>query len=367
MSEMTSGSETDSRKADGIDPALDGIRGLAILGVTLFHFGVPFSRWGFLGVDLFFALSGFLITRMLVGEYRQSARIDFGRFYARRAGRLLPALFLLCGALAGWSLLGGVDQPKILRAVAATLLYVQNWGLVLEWNMHGALSHAWSLSIEEQFYLIWPLAVAWMMHRGRGRARLPLSLACAALVSAVWRAFLFEGGERIHAYNGTDARLEGLLLGAALAFGNLNNRNLLAACRLSLLAAVGYVALADWTHSYGERHLYLGGFSLVALGSIGLIVEALRRESLVSRVLSVSPLRLLGRLSYSVYLWHYPVTLIVPGLESRIALTAACSAVCYTLVERPLRSAVKQWLSAGNRSSGLTHLVGTELKRAARK
>ena len=210
-------------------PALDGMRACAVLAVMMFHGGIPHMDGGFMGVDAFFVLSGFLITSLLIGEWRQSLTIKLGSFWARRARRLLPALLLMLLFVAFFA---SVIVPKgtygALRLDAlATLLYVSNWHFILvnsnyfnETAASSPLLHTWSLAVEEQFYVIWPLVVLGVMHFTRSLKALFALCCAAAIASATWMYVLYDGGLNTNrAYLGTDTRSQCLFIGCALAVG----------------------------------------------------------------------------------------------------------------------------------------------------
>ena len=210
-------------------PALDGVRACAVLAVMMFHGGIPHMDGGFMGVDAFFVLSGFLITSLLIGEWRQSLTIKLGAFWARRARRLLPALLLMLLFVAFFA---SVIVPKgtygALRLDAlATLLYVSNWHFILvnsnyfnETSASSPLLHTWSLAVEEQFYVIWPLVVLGVLHFTRSLRALFALCCAAAIASAVWMSVVYDGGVNTNrAYLGTDTRSQCLFIGCALAVG----------------------------------------------------------------------------------------------------------------------------------------------------
>src|SRR5580692_9208319 len=210
-------------------PGLDGIRAFAVVAVMLFHGGVPHMAGGFMGVDAFFVLSGFLITSLLIGEWRQTLTIKLGAFWARRARRLLPALLLMLLFVAFFA---SVIVPKgtygALRLDAlATLLYVSNWHFILvnsnyfnETSASSPLLHTWSLAVEEQFYVIWPLVVLAVMHFTRSLRALFALCCAAAIASALWMHHVYDGGLNTNrAYLGTDTRSQCLFIGCALAVG----------------------------------------------------------------------------------------------------------------------------------------------------
>jgi peptidoglycan/LPS O-acetylase OafA/YrhL len=359
---------------------LDGLRGIAVLAVVLYHGGVSWAPGGFVGVEVFFVLSGFLITSLLVAEWQRSATIALGAFWMRRARRLLPALFCLVGAIGIYYLFAGAAHavPGLKGDGISALTYVSNWHQIVAGSNYFAasgpvspLEHTWSLAIEEQFYLVWPLvvlAVLWLAGRraGANRDRRPLVAllvlsVVGAIASALDMGLLFDGGRNLNRiYYGTDTRAFGLLFGATLAIGfalvrttERAERPALEAARrrlagplalLALATTIAVMALANgstpWMYPYG----LLGLDAAVVL----LIATAVARPScLTARLLSVEPLRALGKISYGVYLWHFPLFLWLSegatGLNGvsllvlRLAATLAVSTVSYVFIEQPIR------------------------------
>ena len=208
-------------------PALDGLRALAVMAVLLYHGGVNWIPGGFLGVDVFFVISGYLITSLLLRDWSEHGSIQLGRFYVRRARRLLPALFLMLGVVSLYSLVFLPDTVAELRgAVIATLVYVENWHLIshdvsyfVSAGRPSLLRHVWSLAVEEQFYLLWPLLFSLLLARWGRRSRSLLRVILGgALVSAVLMAVQYQRyGDPSRVYFGTDTRASTLLIGAALA------------------------------------------------------------------------------------------------------------------------------------------------------
>jgi peptidoglycan/LPS O-acetylase OafA/YrhL len=357
-------------------PALDGVRGLAVTAVLLFHGGVALLPGGFLGVDAFFVLSGFLITSLLLAEHAARGQIKLTAFWGRRARRLLPALLvlLIVVAFVGGRLLSGVEIGLLRGDALAALSYIANWRMIYRGNDYFAqtaapspLQHTWSLGIEEQFYLIWPLIVIGMLVLLRRRARaglLTVSLVGAG-ASALLAAWLYRPDNVNRAYFGTDSRAQALLIGCATAV-------LLALLRpasagtngvtrhresadgrhpvlggLALLGAAGTAWL--WTHAQGtDGWLYHGGFTVAGLAVAIVLAHAVTSSgSPTARLLALPPLVWLGRISYGVYLWHWPLFQFVTAertqqsgaelLALRCGLTVAIAAVSFLLVERPIR------------------------------
>ncbi len=367
-------------------PALDGVRACAVVAVMMFHGGIPHMDGGFMGVDAFFVLSGFLITSLLVGEWRQTLTIKLGAFWARRARRLLPALFLMLLFVAFFA---SVIVPKgtygALRLDAlSTLLYVSNWHFILvnsnyfnETAASSPLLHTWSLAVEEQFYVIWPLVVLGVMHFTRSLRAL-FALCCAAAVaSATWMYVLYDGGQNTNrAYLGTDTRSQCLFIGCALAVGLVllaqrsHEEGRLAKGELwqpaggtgrVLCGAIGLVgavaAVALWVGTTSTTSFpYQGGFFLIGLAVGGVILSAVAApRSIVPRVLSVTPVRYVGRISYGLYIWHWPIFIWLDhartGLSGyelfavRVLVTFGVSVASFHLVERPIRMGtfVRTW------------------------
>jgi peptidoglycan/LPS O-acetylase OafA/YrhL len=339
--------------------ALDGLRGVGLLGVLLFHADGALPG-GYLGVDLFFVLSGYLITALLLAEHRAHGHIQLYAFWVRRCRRLLPALLALMPAVAVYGrFFARPEDLRTLRSQAlATLGYVANWQAIFEhrsyWQLFSApapLEHTWSLSIEEQFYLVWPILVMLTLRRYGPRAVLLLS-ALLTLASMTAMLLLFTPGDSSRAYLGTDTRMASILAGAALAT-LLPPGTQLSAARVRVLDVAGAVAVvglaAAWYRLSGTgSFLYRGGFWLCELAVLMLIACAVQgRSSLVARAFSLPPLVWLGTVSYGVYLWHWPINVLLseertllhgPLLQLlRIALSLGVAVVSYRFIERPIR------------------------------
>ncbi len=351
---------------------LDGLRAIAVLAVLAYHAGFDRAQGGFLGVEVFFVISGYLITALLLAEHRRTGRIDPVRFWIRRARRLLPALFFLLAASLALAVVVVPEEIARLRPDAiAALAYVTNWHLIAGDQSYfetigrpSLFMHLWSLAIEEQFYLLWPLVLSVLLMAGR-RAGLVLTVV-GALGSAVWMAVLFQpGADPSRLYYGTDTRLTGLLLGAALAFiwvpvasvgaDDAAVPRLWKSRRVGrLLEPLGIVGLAGLAWSFVaadafEPSLYQGGLALVAIATVAVIAAAVHPRSRLGPLLDGGPLRWIGARSYGIYLWHWPIfTLTRPGIDLaldpalvlivRVALTALIAEISFRFVESPIRS-----------------------------
>jgi peptidoglycan/LPS O-acetylase OafA/YrhL len=364
------GTPAGSRVAErlGHRPALDGLRAVAVISVLLYHGGVRWMSGGFLGVDLFFVLSGFLITTLLVEEWRRGDGISIRAFYGRRLRRLTPALVIVLAAVVAYAALLAQDgELAALRGdLLATLGYVANWRLVLAdrgyfdaFAVPSPLSHTWSLAVEEQWYLVWPVLAALLLGRSGGRAgRLRTALAVTvglAAASALWAAILHHpGDDPSRVYYGTDTRAQQLLLGAALALGcAVAGRLTVQRGWARALSAAGLLAAGWWVWACTRvtdqsPWLFEGGQALVALVVAVIILAAVQPRGVLRGVLALEPLRQVGRISYGLYLWHIPVFVALTSrrahldgtalLLARLALTVAAAALSHRLVEEPIRS-----------------------------
>ena len=348
-------------------PGLDGMRALAVIAVVLFHSSLAIAPGGFLGVEVFFVISGYIITRALLAEREERGRVSIARFWARRARRLLPALFLLLAGVTAWSALFAPGELAGLRRdIGAALVYVTNWDLIAAgenyfatWERPSLLRHLWSLAVEEQFYLLWPPLLMGALAFGRRRVALALIVAGAA-ASAIAMAALHEpGGGVARIYYGTDTRASGLLIGAALAFvwsapaaiARGRGRGMAEGAGLALLGGAALGALTAFTLLLdgGASFLYRGGFALTGLATAALIVAATHGRSPFTRLLALPPLPWLGLRSYGIYLWHWPVmALSRPGADVPLdgaalfalqaVLTLALAEASYRWVELPIRT-----------------------------
>ena len=353
---------------------LDGLRAIAVAAVVTYHLGYDWLPGGFLGVDLFFVISGFLITTLLLAELEKRGRIDLGAFYLRRAKRLLPALFLvLAVTLLIVATIATDVARQTVRDTPAALLYVSNWWAIAQDQSYfelvgrgNMLAHLWSLAVEEQFYLVWPAVLGGLVvlapRLGIRRRSLVRGVALAgALVSAAWMAVVAVGAgmpidtDPTRVYFGADTHASSVLLGAALATGwqVLRFRSDIVPGARRVLGVGGSIALAltAWlllTVSQYTEWLYRGGFLVVGAVFVAVVAASTHPGSPLGPLLDVAPLRWVGERSYGIYLWHWPVFLVTrPGVDvpwegplvdvARVALVLGVAELSYRYVETPVR------------------------------
>jgi len=305
----------------GYRPALDGLRAVAVLAVMLHHSGLLPGGW--LGVDVFFALSGFLITTLLLEEYERTGEVSLRRFYLRRALRLLPALLgvlVVFGAVIITKSEAGEVTSVVLRLMAV-LFYVANWAMMYGFGLY-PLAHMWSLAVEEQFYAVWPLAMLVLLRKVRNTTTVGL-VVCAGMVgSTAWRALL---GHRHVAlswlYQGLDTRADSILMGCVLALvtsWRLMPDSAPVAMGRRWAGAAGAIGLcllfagARYPRDF-EEHF---ASTLTALAATLVICQLLSPGSRLARFFETRPLVGIGRISYGLYLWHFPVFFalgVLPG------------------------------------------------------
>jgi peptidoglycan/LPS O-acetylase OafA/YrhL/lysophospholipase L1-like esterase len=344
------------------DPALDGLRGLAVAVVVLYHAGVPGTVGGYLGVDAFFVLSGFLITRLLLDEWDRRGGIDLPAFWGRRIRRLLPAALVVLAGVAALCLVLDPTAISTVRGDAlATLGYAMNWRLISESSSYfdqfavSPLRHAWSLAVEEQFYLLWPLALLGLKRLGVSARGVFVTTVGLAAASAAWMAVNFRPDvDPSRLYYGTDTRAQSVLIGAALAAALAAGLRIAPGRSRRALLVAGTVAAAGlavaWARLPGTAALlYRGGFTVLAVAVAVVILAATHAgDNPLRRGLSWRPLRALGLVSYAVYLYHLPIFIWLnadrtgldphgPGLLAlRLAATGAAAVASWLVVERPV-------------------------------
>ncbi|MCL4291818.1 MAG: acyltransferase [Acidimicrobiia bacterium] len=361
----------------GYQPAFNGLRGVAFALIILYHAEVyrpdahgwtliPTASGSFLGLEMFFVQSGFLIVTLLIEEWYRTGFIRFRYFYARRALRLLPALLVLFVAVLIWTSI--VDPPGVRRGVYSDVLaaafYVKNWHQIVGTRLPSYLDALWSLSVEEQFYLVAPVAVLWVLRKGWTPRRIATALFVLAGVSATWMAILALGTSPIERlYVGTDTRAQAFLVGAAFAVlasggvlfrGEASRR----ALRISAWVATGVIVVLVKYFSQTVRGFYIGGYLLASI-CFALMFAYIVQEphSRYARILSWRPLAWTGRVSYGLYIWHYPVIFVLAPrtrdwpLPAALALftvtTFAIGALSWYLVETPALRYARRFRRAG--------------------
>lgn len=352
---------TPNRYTLGYMPSLDGMRGIAVLLVIIFHGRTGIIPGGYFGVDIFFVLSGFLITSILLREYSKTGNINLANFYLRRVLRIVPALALMMMAYASVALLIRMDLRIPFGDIIASGLFISNWTQAFDLGFTNYLDHTWSLSVEEQFYLLWPATLIFLLRRLALRDVLVTVLASVLLIM-VWRILLFLDGaslERI--YRGFDTRVDALLLGAGLAcflaLPDSRARFRLSSEALNFIKAstLLLVCILVWSNRL-DPAMILGGYSFVAVFTAAVIlVLSQDQATFFRRCLEWRPLVVVGKLSYGLYLWHFMIFKImrlefyasIPTVNTvGVALTFAAAVASYLLLERPLLNLKAQFASA---------------------
>jgi peptidoglycan/LPS O-acetylase OafA/YrhL len=347
-------------------PGLDGLRALAVLAVIAYHEQFGWAPGGLLGVGVFFTLSGYLITDLLLGQWARSGGLNLGDFWLRRARRLLPALFVMLAVVTAWVTLVSPSRLASLRgAVGGAATYSSNWYYIYTHNSYfarfappGPFDHLWSLAVEEQFYLVWPwlLLVGVYFLRGR-RATAVRWLALPTLVlaagSAVGMLMLYHPGyDPTRIYEGSDTRACGLLIGAALAMVWPSRRTARTALWTRVVmdgagfAGLAVVGLMIWRVGQYSAFTYQGGLVLLSVATAGVVAAAACPGSLVGAALGWRPLRWIGVRSYGIYLWHYPVIILtspansaedLPRAALQVGASIGIAALSWRFVEEPIR------------------------------
>ena len=360
-------------------PAIDGLRTIAVLSVVAYHLDPAWLPGGYLGVGMFFTLSGYLITANLMRSHLRGKGLGLPTFWLRRFRRLVPAVVLMLVAVVLLTIF--FDLPKLGETsghALSALFYVNNWHVILEGQSyfdrfagHAPLDHMWSLSVEEQFYLFWPLVLFVLLKLTRGKRKpLLISTLVLAALSFGWMAFLFNtGADATRVYEGTDTRAGGILLGAALAIALTKQRGYRIPPRAltipaSILGLVG-IGLLFWLLPDYSPHLYNWGLIALSIATVAVIAAALDQRSLLSRFFALAPLRWIGERSYGIYLWHLPAIVFIPdwSVAHPILVTVISillAAISWALVEDPIRrngvvEPVKNWW-AKRKSIGMPRL-----------
>ncbi|HFJ9318608.1 TPA: acyltransferase family protein [Bacillus tropicus] len=348
---------------------LDSLRGLAILGVILYHINFNWMPGGFLGVTVFFVLSGYLITDILAMEWKRNKRIDLKKFWLSRARRLLPGMLVMLVITLAWitifhsSLLGKMRGDSL-----AALFYVSNWWYIYHklsyfdnFNQISPLNHFWSLAVEEQFYVVWPFIISLGFYYIKKQSRMILLICLGAFASALAMAILYEPGvDPSRIYYGTDTRAFSLLIGAVLALVWPSNRlaNKIIPKARFILDVVGGIALIIilvmfWKTNQYDPFLYKGGMVLLSIATALLVANLAHPASRIAQFLRFRPLRWVGVRSYGIYLWHYPIlTLTTPKVNAgdfslirailQFLLIILIAQISWKFIEKPIRQGALQ-------------------------
>jgi peptidoglycan/LPS O-acetylase OafA/YrhL len=353
---------------------LDGLRAFAVVAVIVYHLNVGWAQGGLLGVGVFFTLSGYLITDLLLEHWGQAGGLGLADFWIRRARRLLPALIVMLAVVFLWVAIAHRSELSALRGnVVAASLYMSNWWLIFQHVSYFArfgppspLGHLWSLAIEEQFYLLWPwllwLGLLFIRYplRPRGRRGLAVATLILATCSTVAMAVLYHPGfDPSRVYDGTDTRAFGLLIGAALAMV-WPSRRLRTGTTPQMRRTLDYVGLVGlivicaliWRTTEYSAFPYRGGMLLLSIATSAVIMACVYPGSRLGRILGMRPIRWIGVRSYGIYLWHYPVIVLTTvGVQNRFDLPRATvqatitfllAALSWRFVEEPIRQAGRQ-------------------------
>jgi len=367
--------QVEASKTHARAPGLDGVRALAVLAVIGFHAGAPELTGGFLGVDVFFVLSGFLITDLLVVQYDRLGRLDLKNFWGRRARRLLPALAVMLVVVTAAATVIEPSQDGSLRlALLAAVTYTSNWYQIIHHVSYFAalgpkapLDHLWSLAIEEQFYLIWPLILWFVILRLNGkRARITATLLGAGLSALAMALEYTPGGNPSAVYYGTYTHASGLLIGAALALAcplaSLTSTSPEQTRRLDAggIAGLAILAWAIGHFSGSDPAVYPAGLLLAAAAAAGLVAAA-ASNGVIAAITGLPPLRWVGVRSYAMYLWHWPVIVLTGAVAGsaaasspllwimEVSVTIGLAALSWRFIEAPIlqtgfRVAWRHWV-----------------------
>lgn len=344
--------------------SLDGLRGIAVLAVIAYHMDFNWASGGLLGVTIFFVLSGYLITNLLMMEWDQTNTINLKEFWFRRARRLLPAMFSMLFIITAWvTLFEQSFLSKLREDFLAAALYVSNWWYIFQdlsyfeaMGTPSLLTHFWSLAIEEQFYIIWPIFIFVALLFKMKKKHIMITTIVIAVISALAMALLYDPNvDPSRVYYGTDTRVFSLLSGAALAFfwpSQKLAKQVPTQLRIVLditgaAALVIIFVIIALTNQYGS-FLYYGGMVLVSILSVILIATLVHPASKLSKLMSFKPLCWIGARSYGIYLWHYPIILLTsPKVDIgefsftrflfQIVLILVVSSLSYTYIENPIR------------------------------
>lgn len=339
---------------------LDGLRAIAVIMVVGYHLKLPIFKGGVLGVTIFFVISGFLITRLLLQELDSSNKIDLKNFWFKRFKRIWPALILMIMVtIIGCAIFNRFLFTKAARDFISSLFGFNNWYQIFNdisyFDNGGApspLLHCWSLAIETQFYIIFPLIIILINKINKDKYKEVLSGVTGLLIviSTILMALLFDPtGDPTRVYYGLDTRAFSLLIGALLAIITNFNFSIKKVVN-DIIGIVSLVVICIFVYKLAgyDAFLYYGGYFIVSILTALVILSILRKNSLLSKVLSFPVLDWLGKLSYSIYLWHYPVIILISGgiksswyiMLLEIVVTLVLASLSYYLVETPIRKGI---------------------------
>ncbi|MBP3966472.1 acyltransferase family protein [Paenibacillus lignilyticus] len=345
-------------------PGIDGLRAIAVVAVIAYHLNLSWVPGGLLGVGIFFVLSGYLITDILLKQQSQTRRLKLGDFWIRRARRLLPAMFIMLLLVAAWLLY--IDPARLASLkgeIGSALLYTSNWRLIFHqvsyfesFGPPSPFGHLWSLAVEEQFYLVWPVLLMLLVRLVPQRGKLALVILAGAAASAGLMAALYVPGlDPSRVYYGTDTRAFALLIGAALAViwpswklsdhAGSKTKMVLDIAGFSGLAVV--LAMIATVGEY-DQLLYRGGMVVVAVATAAVVASLAHPSSRFGRIIGCKPLRWIGVRSYGIYLYHYPIIAsTTPAAQAdefhatrallQVAAAIATAELSWRFVEEPIR------------------------------
>ena len=351
-------------------PSIDSLRALAVLAVIIYHVDVNYLPGGFLGVDLFFVLSGYLISSLIIKEYKKTGSINLYNFYIRRARRLLPAVyFMITVGIVVMVMFNGVLLKKSHLDAIFGYIYSSNWWYIFHkldyfdsFGSQSPFKHLWSLAIEEQFYMIFPLLFLLINRKKKDKdgfhklnRNFLYVILGVILVSLIAHIILFDINNISRIYFGTDTRAFSLLVGVVGAIlypiDKLNTKitpqeNILYSV-VSLLSIATLITIMIYTSEY-NTWLYRGGFLLVAILGIIIIISSGKQHTVMAKLLSFKPVVFIGKISYSLYLWHFPILVLTTPVSEignpnifyvilRVILTFVLAIISYAFVETPIR------------------------------
>lgn len=369
-------------------PGLDGLRAIAVIAIIVYHLNPKWLSGGFIGVDTFFVISGYLITSLLLNEYQKNGKINLLKFWKKRIKRLIPAVLFLLACVCVYTLL---FEPSIVKDVRhdaiAALLYVSNWWYIFRDVSYFdsfklmPLKHLWSLAIEEQFYLIWPIFFSLFFKKGIFNKKVIFWTFIISIISVAFMMFLAQpNADNSRVYFGTDTRLQTLLLGVLLAYVWPPFRlksNISTPLKLSI-ESLGIISLCSLiffmvTVSSNDNWFYFGGIYIISLLTLPAIASSVHPGTLLSKALGNPVFLWIGQRSYSLYLWHYPIIVFINhhfvqgqipiyAIIIEIVLTIIFAEFSYRYIETPFRKQGFKYFLAPKRNIAFIFMrIGTAI------